>query len=71
MLRRAGSKKGKRASRRSARVSDVMDSVWKDEGSAEVLILSRLKIEEDAKIPNAATFTLKKQDHTLGNMIRS
>ena len=52
-------------------MSDVMDSVWKDEGSAEVPILSRLKIEEDAKIPNAATFTLKKQDHTLGNMIRS
>lgn len=36
-----------------------------------LLTRSRLKIEEDAKIPNAATFTLKKQDHTLGNMIRS
>lgn len=34
------------------------------------LIVS-LKIEEDSKIPNAATFTLRKQDHTLGNMIRS
>jgi len=30
-----------------------------------------LRIEEDAKVPNAATFTLRKQDHTLGNMIRS
>ncbi|WRT67109.1 uncharacterized protein IL334_004075 [Kwoniella shivajii] len=30
-----------------------------------------LTITEDAKIPNAATILLRKQDHTLGNMIRA
>lgn len=31
----------------------------------------RLTITEDPKIPNAATVTLRNQDHTLGNMIRA
>lgn len=26
--------------------------------------------EQDTKVPNAAIFTLNKEDHTLGNMIR-
>ncbi|KAK6902901.1 DNA-directed RNA polymerase II subunit RPB11 [Kwoniella mangroviensis CBS 10435] len=30
-----------------------------------------LTITEDPKIPNAATILLRKQDHTLGNMIRA
>ncbi|WWC61155.1 uncharacterized protein I303_103734 [Kwoniella dejecticola CBS 10117] len=30
-----------------------------------------LTITEDPKIPNAATVLLRKQDHTLGNMIRA
>jgi len=30
-----------------------------------------LTITEDPKIPNAATILLKKQDHTMANMIRS
>ena len=27
--------------------------------------------EQDTKVPNAAVFTINKEDHTLGNMIRS
>ncbi|EIW69684.1 DNA-directed RNA polymerase II subunit RPB11 [Tremella mesenterica] len=30
-----------------------------------------LTITEDPKIPNAATIMMKKQDHTMGNMIRA
>ncbi|KAK8869842.1 hypothetical protein IAR55_000410 [Kwoniella newhampshirensis] len=30
-----------------------------------------LTITEDPKIPNAATILLRKQDHTMGNMIRA
>ncbi|KAK1925065.1 putative DNA-directed RNA polymerase ii 13.3 kDa polypeptide [Papiliotrema laurentii] len=30
-----------------------------------------LTIVEDPKIPNAASITIRKQDHTLGNMIRA
>jgi len=30
-----------------------------------------LEVTEDTKIPNAATFKILKQDHTLGNMIRA
>ena len=26
--------------------------------------------EQDTKVPNAAVFTINKEDHTLGNMIR-
>jgi len=36
-------------------------------GDAEKL----LEIQEDTKIPNAATFRVNKQDHTMANMIRS
>ncbi|KAJ7778160.1 DNA-directed RNA polymerase [Mycena metata] len=30
-----------------------------------------LEVSEDTKIPNAATFKIVKQDHTLGNMLRA
>lgn len=30
-----------------------------------------MTVEEDTKIPNAATITLNKEDHTLANMLRS
>ncbi|XP_054155051.1 DNA-directed RNA polymerase II subunit RPB11-a-like isoform X1 [Oppia nitens] len=30
----------------------------------------RIGIEKDTKVPNAAIFTVQKEDHTLGNMIR-
>ncbi|KAJ7634823.1 DNA-directed RNA polymerase [Roridomyces roridus] len=32
---------------------------------------SILEVTEDTKIPNAATFKIHKQDHTLGNMLRA
>ncbi|XP_071180858.1 DNA-directed RNA polymerase II subunit RPB11-like isoform X2 [Mytilus edulis] len=31
----------------------------------------RITIEKDTKVPNAAIFTVNKEDHTLGNMICS
>lgn len=30
----------------------------------------RIIREQDTKVPNAAIFTINKEDHTLGNMIR-
>ena len=30
----------------------------------------RIEIQEDMRIPNAATFVFNKEDHTLGNMLR-
>lgn len=30
-----------------------------------------ITITEDPKIPNAATIFMRKQDHTMGNMIRA
>lgn len=30
----------------------------------------RIIKEQDTKVPNAAIFTVNKEDHTLGNMIR-
>ena len=30
----------------------------------------RVKMEWDEKLPNAATFTLMREDHTMGNLIR-
>ncbi|KAG6820289.1 hypothetical protein H0H93_002727 [Arthromyces matolae] len=30
-----------------------------------------VEVNEDTKIPNAATFKIVKQDHTLGNMLRA
>lgn len=30
----------------------------------------RLEYERDQKIPNAGTFTINKEDHTVGNLIR-
>lgn len=34
-------------------------------------LLSRIIKELDTKVPNAAIFTVNKEDHTLGNMIRN
>ena len=31
----------------------------------------RVTLEPDSKIPNAATITFEKEDHTLGNMLRA
>lgn len=33
-------------------------------------VSSRIIKEQDTKVPNAAIFTVNKEDHTLGNMIR-
>lgn len=30
----------------------------------------KIKVEKDAKVPNACIFTIEKEDHTLGNMLR-
>lgn len=32
---------------------------------------SRLKIDPDPKVPNAAIITFEKEDHTLGNLLRA
>jgi DNA-directed RNA polymerase II subunit RPB11 len=34
------------------------------------VLLHRVEVTEDTKIPNAATIKIVKQDHTLGNMLR-
>ncbi len=31
----------------------------------------RVIIEKDTKVPNAAVFTINKEDHTLGNALRT
>ncbi|RKP05419.1 DNA-directed RNA polymerase [Thamnocephalis sphaerospora] len=31
----------------------------------------KLRMELDTKIPNAATFVIEKEDHTLGNMLKT
>nr|XP_054749343.1 DNA-directed RNA polymerase II subunit RPB11-a-like [Lytechinus pictus] len=31
----------------------------------------KIIIEKDTKVPNAAIFTVNKEDHTLGNMLRA
>ena len=31
----------------------------------------RVVIQKDTKVPNAAIFTINKEDHTLGNAIRT
>src|SRR5690606_32205660 len=31
----------------------------------------KVSITKDTKVPNAAIFTINKEDHTLGNMIRA
>lgn len=35
-----------------------------------IVYFSRIIVETDTKVPNAAIFTINKEDHTLGNMIR-
>nr|CAD7570296.1 unnamed protein product [Timema californicum] len=37
----------------------------------ETNLFSRVIKEQDTKVPNAAIFTINKEDHTLGNMIRN
>ena len=31
--------------------------------------ISRITFEKDSKVPNAGTFRINKEDHTLGNML--
>ncbi|XP_064653147.1 DNA-directed RNA polymerase II subunit RPB11-like [Lineus longissimus] len=31
----------------------------------------KITIQKDTKVPNAAIFTIKKEDHTLGNLLRT
>lgn len=38
---------------------------WEDESEAE-----RLVYNPDSKKPNAGTFVMKKEDHTIGNLLR-
>jgi DNA-directed RNA polymerase II subunit RPB11 len=40
------------------------------DGMKKYLKLTRVTMEMDTKIPNAATFRILKEDHTLGNMLR-
>lgn len=40
------------------------------EALANLLLPQRVIIEKDTKVPNASIFTINKEDHTLGNMIR-
>ena len=35
------------------------------------LPLPRITINKDTKVPNACLFTINKEDHTLGNIIKS
>lgn len=35
-----------------------------------MIYLFRIIIEKETKVPNAAIFTVNKEDHTLGNLIR-
>lgn len=35
-----------------------------------IIVFNRVQKEEDTKVTNAAIFTVNKEDHTLGNMIR-
>jgi len=35
-----------------------------------ICVFYRIIKEQDTKVPNAAIFTINKEDHTLGNMIR-
>ncbi|CAK0785081.1 hypothetical protein CVIRNUC_008287 [Coccomyxa viridis] len=32
--------------------------------------LQKISIEKDTKVTNAATFTLQREDHTVGNLVR-
>lgn len=31
--------------------------------------MARVTIQKDTKVPNAAIFTVNKEDHTLGNLL--
>ncbi|ODQ61163.1 hypothetical protein WICANDRAFT_104276 [Wickerhamomyces anomalus NRRL Y-366-8] len=33
--------------------------------------VSKIKVEPDARVPNAAIVTFEKEDHTLGNLLRA
>ena len=32
--------------------------------------IRRISIDKDTKVTNAATFTLQREDHTVGNLVR-
>ena len=34
------------------------------------LLVPRISLEKDTKVTNAATFTLQREDHTIGNLVR-
>lgn len=49
----------------------LLHSMWKRIVLVEIIFFfSRITIEKDTKVPNAAIFTVNKEDHTLGNLIR-
>jgi DNA-directed RNA polymerase II subunit RPB11 len=33
-------------------------------------VVRRISLEKDTKVTNAATFTLQREDHTVGNLVR-
>nr|XP_042714015.1 DNA-directed RNA polymerase II subunit RPB11-a [Chrysemys picta bellii] len=39
--------------------------------NANICLLLRITINKDTKVPNACLFTINKEDHTLGNIIKS
>ena len=43
---------------------------WKEVADCDSLVFDRVTMELDTKVPNAAMFTINKDDHTVGNMIR-
>lgn len=36
-----------------------------------LLVLHRIAYERDTKVTNAGTFTLQREDHTIGNAVRT
>jgi hypothetical protein len=34
------------------------------------LLACRISFDRDTKVPNAGTFTLQREDHTIGNLVR-
>jgi len=62
--------------RRSTLIFDIclnityLDSRAKMYIKINICVFYRIIKEQDTKVPNAAIFTINKEDHTLGNMIR-
>nr|XP_033778890.1 DNA-directed RNA polymerase II subunit RPB11-a isoform X1 [Geotrypetes seraphini] len=44
---------------------------WGCDESGLIRPFSRITITKDTKVPNACLFTINKEDHTLGNIIKS